>query len=157
CGPLFSQALIDALGPTRHPEAPIEDRHRNLAFATQAVYEDGFFHLLNVLQRRNRNTAVALAGGCAYNSVAYGKNKDRTRFTKCYLQAAAGDAGGAIGAAYAVWHRSGSRASEMTHAFWVPAFSNAELAALLTDHHAAIRAEGCAIEKFADPQHLVET
>ena len=53
CGPLFSQALIDALGPARNPEAPIEDRHRNLAFATQAVYEDGFFNLLNTLQRRN--------------------------------------------------------------------------------------------------------
>ena len=157
CGPLFSQALIDALGPARNPEAPIEDRHRNLAFATQAVYEDGFFNLLNTLQRRNGNTAVALAGGCAYNSVANGKIKDRTRFTKCYLQAAAGDAGGAIGAAYAVWHRSGSRTSEMTHAFWGPSFSNSELAALLTDHHAAIRAEGCTVQKLDDPQELVET
>ena len=157
CGPLFSQALIDALGPARHPDAPIEDRHRNLAFATQAVYEEGFFHLLNTLQRRNGNTAVALAGGCAYNSVANGKIKERTRFTKCYLQAAAGDAGGAIGAAYVVWHRSGSRTSEMTHAFWGPAFSNAELAALLTDHHAAIRAAGCTVQKLDDPQDLVET
>ena len=75
CGPLFSQALVDALGPARRPDAPIEDRHRNLAFATQAVYEDGFFNLLNTLQRRNGNTAVALAGGCAYNSVANGKIK----------------------------------------------------------------------------------
>jgi carbamoyltransferase len=157
CGPLFSQALIDALGPPRRPEAPIEDRHRNLAFATQAVYEDAFFHLLNTLQRRDGNTAIALAGGCAYNSVANGKIKDRTRFTKCYLQAAAGDAGGAIGAAYAVWHRSGSRTSEMTHAFWGPSFNNAELAALLTDHHAAIRAEGCTVQRLDDPQELVET
>ena len=157
CGPLFSQALIDALGPPRRPEAPIEDRHRNLAFATQAVYEDAFFHLLNTLQRRDGNTAIALAGGCAYNSVANGKIKDRTRFTKCYLQAAAGDAGGAIGAAYAVWHRSGSRTSEMTHAFWGPSFNNGELAALLTDHHAAIRAEGCTVQRLDDPQELVET
>src|SRR5262249_41965960 len=41
CGPLFSPVLIDALGPARKPDAPIEDRHRNLACATQAVYEDG--------------------------------------------------------------------------------------------------------------------
>ena len=157
CGALFSPALIDALGPARHSEAPIEDRHRNLAFATQAVYEDGFFHLLNTLHRRNGHTAVALAGGCAYNSVANGKIKDRTGFTQCYLQAAAGDAGGAIGAAYAVWHRRGSRTAAMTHAFWGPAFSNAELAALLTDHHAAIRAEGCSVQKLDDPQDLVAT
>ncbi len=96
-------------GPPRGPDAPIEDRHRNLAWATQAVYEDAFFHLLNTLQRRYGHSAIALAGGCAYNSVANGKIRDRTAFKQCYLQSAAGDAGGAIGAAYAVWHRNGAR------------------------------------------------
>src|ERR1700686_103005 len=50
CGLLFSQALVDALGPPRHADSPIEDRHRHLAWATQAVYEAAFFHLLNTLQ-----------------------------------------------------------------------------------------------------------
>src|SRR6516165_6196155 len=81
CGPLFSPALIDALGPPREPDAPIEDRHRNLAFATQAVYESAFFHLLNTLRQRDGHSAIALAGGCAYNSVANGKIKDRTGFS----------------------------------------------------------------------------
>ena len=133
CGPLFSQALVDALGPPRDPDSPITDRHRNLAFATQAAYEDAFFHLLNTLQRRYRHTAVALAGGCAYNSVANGKIRDRTAFTQCYLQSAAGDAGGAIGAAYAVWHRAGARTAPMTHAYWGPSFTDAEIGALLDD------------------------
>jgi carbamoyltransferase len=157
CGALFSQALVDSLGPARQPDAPIEERHRNLAFATQAVYEQALFHLLNTLQRRNGHSAVALAGGCAYNSVANGKITDRTGFTKSYLQAAAGDAGGAIGAAYAVWHQTGARTAEMTHAFWGPAFGNAELAALLAEHRAAIDAEGCAVQTFADDKALVET
>jgi carbamoyltransferase len=157
CGALFSQALIDALGPARHPDAPIEERHRNLAFATQAVYEQAFFHLLNTLQRRNGYTAVALAGGCAYNSVANGKITDRTGFTKSYLQAAAGDAGGAIGAAYAVWHQTGARTSQMTHAFWGPEFSNAEIDALLVEHRAALESEGCAVQTFDDDKELVET
>jgi carbamoyltransferase len=157
CGALFSQALVDSLGPARQPDAPIEERHRNLAFATQAVYEQAFFHLLNTLQRRNGHIAVALAGGCAYNSVANGKITDRTGFTKSYLQAAAGDAGGAIGAAYAVWHQTGARTAEMTHAFWGPSFDNAELAALLNEHRAAIEAEGCAVQTFADDKELVET
>ena len=156
CGPLFSQSLVDALGPARSPDAPIEDRHRNLAFATQAVYEDGFFHLLNTLQKRDGHTAIALAGGCAYNSVANGKIKDRTGFTKSYLQSAAGDAGGAIGAAYAVWHRAGIRTSQMTHAFWGPAFTNPELVALLADRRTAIESEGCTVEKFENDQELVE-
>jgi carbamoyltransferase len=157
CGALFSQALVDSLGPARQPDAPIEERHRNLAFATQAVYEQAFFHLLNTLQQRNGHSAVALAGGCAYNSVANGKITGRTGFTKSYLQAAAGDAGGAIGAAYAVWHQTGARTAEMTHAFWGPSFSNSELAALLAEHRAAIEAEGCAVQTFTDDKELVET
>jgi carbamoyltransferase len=156
CGLLFSPTLVDALGPARNPDAPIEDRHRNLAFATQTVYEDSFFHLLNTLHRRNGHTAIALAGGCAYNSVANGKIKDRTTFTKCYLQSAAGDAGGAIGAAYAVWHRTGTRTSEMTHAFWGPAFTNAELTALVAEHRAAIKDEGCTVQKLDNETELVE-
>jgi carbamoyltransferase len=157
CGALFSQALVDTLGPARQPDAPIEERHRNLAFATQAVYERAFFHLLNTLQQRHGYSAVALAGGCAYNSVANGKITERTGFKKSYLQAAAGDAGGAIGAAYAVWHQTGARTAEMTHAFWGPSFDNAELAALLAEHRAGIAAEGCAVQTFADDKALVET
>src|SRR5262249_7970581 len=125
CGPLFSQAIIDALGPARQPDAPIEDRHRNLAFATQAVYEGAFFNLLNTLQQRNGNTAIALAGGCAYNSVANGKIKDRTRFAKCYLQAAAGDAGGAVWRGFSGLHRRGSRASDMSQTLFGPALTSA--------------------------------
>jgi carbamoyltransferase len=155
CAALFSQTLIDALGPPRKPEAPIEDRHRNLAFATQAVYEDGFFHLLNTLQRRHGHTAIALAGGCAYNSVANGKIKERTPYKESYLQSAAGDAGGAIGAAYAVWHRTGARSSVMRHAYWGPSFSDAELSALLVQRAELIKAEGCLIQLLADENELV--
>ena len=155
CGPLFSQALIEALGPPRNPDAPIEARHRNLAFATQAVYEDAFFHLLNVLQSRYRESAIALAGGCAYNSVANGKIKDRTAFRQIYLQSAAGDAGGAIGAALAVWHRTGGRTAPMTHAFWGPSFSDAECAALLEERRTAIDAEGCSVNRVDDEKELV--
>jgi carbamoyltransferase len=157
CGPLFSQALVDALGPPRDPDSPIADRHRNLAWATQAAYEDAFFHLLNTLQRRYGHTAVALAGGCAYNSVANGKIRDRTAFKHCYLQSAAGDAGGAIGAAYAVWHRTGARAPEMTHAFWGPSFTDAELGTLLGNRRAAIEAERCSVRHIDDEKDLVET
>jgi len=157
CAPLFSQALVEELGLARHPDAPLEARHRHLAFATQAVYEDAFFNLLTSLHNRYRHRAIALAGGCAYNSVANGKIKDRTAFRQCYLPSAAGDAGGAIGAALAVWHRSGARAAPMTHAFWGPSFSDAEHAALLAERRAAIDAEGCAVHRVDDEKKLVGT
>ena len=141
CGSLFSQTLVDMLGPPRTPDAPIEDWHRNLAWATQAVYEDVFFHLLDTLQRRYGHSAVALAGGCAYNSVANGKLRRRTKFKQCYLQSAAGDAGGAIGAAYVVWHRSGGRTAPVTHAFWGPSFAAKDIDALLVQRGVEIAAQ----------------
>jgi carbamoyltransferase len=156
CGRLFSQVLTDALGPPRNPDSPITDRHRNLAWATQAAYEDAFFHLLNTLQRRYGHAAIALAGGCAYNSVANGKIRDRTAFQQCYLQSAAGDAGGAIGAAYAVWHRAGARSSQMTHAYWGPSFTDAEIATLLADRRAAIEAEHCTVRHVGAEIELVD-
>ncbi len=157
CDPLFSPAFADALGPPRQPGSPLENRHRNLAWATQAVYEDAFFHLLNALQRRYGLTTLALAGGCAYNSVANGKIRDRTAFKRCYLQPAAGDAGGAIGAAYAVWHRHGARSAEMTHASWGPSFADTDLYALLADQQAALAAAGCSQHRIDDEKELVET
>jgi carbamoyltransferase len=156
CGALYSQSLVEALGPPRRPDEPIEDRHRNLAWATQAVYEDAFFHLLTVLHHRYGCKAVALAGGCAYNSVANGKIRDRTLFTQSYLQSAAGDAGGAIGAAYVVWHRNGQRTGPMTHAFWGPSFTDIELGKLLADRRYAIEAEDCNVREIADEKELFE-
>ena len=156
CGPLFSQGLVEALGPPRSSDAPISDRHRNLAWATQAAYEDAFFHLLNALQRRYGQTAIALAGGCAYNSVANGKIRDRTAFRHCYLQSAAGDAGGAIGAAYAVWHRNGARTAPMTHAFWGPSFTDNDIGVLLNDRRAAIEAGRCSVRRVDDEKELVD-
>jgi carbamoyltransferase len=150
CGPLFSPGLVGELGPPRSPDSPIEDRHRNLAWATQAAYEDGFFHLLTTLQRRYGHTAVALAGGCAYNSVANGKIRERTSFKQCYLQSAAGDAGGAIGAAYAVWHRNGTRMPAMKHAFWGPSFSDSELGAFLAERRTDIQSEHCSVHHIAN-------
>ena len=156
CGPLFSQGLVEALGPPRSSDAPISDRHRNLAWATQAAYEDAFFHLLNALQRHYGQTAIALAGGCAYNSVANGKIRDRTAFRHCYLQSAAGDAGGAIGAAYAVWHRNGARTAPMTHAFWGPSFTDNDIGVLLNDRRAAIEAGRCSVRRVDDEKELVD-
>src|ERR1051325_3789747 len=69
------------------------------------MYEEAFFALLNALHRKYRCNNLALSGGCAMNSVANGKVYLKTPFKKMYLPAAAGDAGGAIGAAFVVRHQ----------------------------------------------------
>ena len=92
-GDLFSPALEQLLGPRRHPADPLEDRHHDIARSAQALYEEAFFNLLDVLQKRCGLTDLALAGGCAMNSVANGKVRRMTPFRRVYVQAAAGDAG----------------------------------------------------------------
>ncbi len=88
------------------------------------MYEEAFFHLIKELQRKSGLTDIALSGGRAMNSVANGKIRRLTNFRRVYVQAAAGDAGGAIGAAYTVWHRmGGARSFVMNHAYWGPAFN----------------------------------
>ena len=158
CGELFSEELEHALGPRRAPDEPLTDRHRDLAFATQAVFEEALFHLLNSLATRYQSDALVLAGGCAYNSVANGKIYQRTRFKRCYLQSAAGDAGGAIGAAYAVWHRTGGRRCQpMTHAYWGPGYGDDALAACVEAQRAELAAQDCNIRQVGSDAELTET
>ena len=154
-GDLFSPALEALLGPRRGPTDPIEDRHRDIARSVQGMYEEAFFHLIGHLQSATGLTDLALAGGCAANSVANGKVRRLTPFKRVYVQSAAGDAGGSIGAAYAVWHQlGGDRSFVMDHASWGPQFSADEIAALIAERGDDIARAGCAVEEIADENAL---
>jgi carbamoyltransferase len=131
------------------------DHHRDIARSVQAMYEEAFFHLVLPLQRRSGLTTIALAGGCAMNSVANGKIRRVTPFQRVYVQSAAGDAGGAIGAAFAVWHQQGGgRSFVMDHAYWGPSFGQDAIAALLTGQRAQITEKSCSVEELADEAEL---
>ena len=67
------RARASCSGRAREPDEPLEQRHRDIARSVQAMYEEAFFHLLDALHERYRTDALALAGGCAFNSVANGK------------------------------------------------------------------------------------
>jgi carbamoyltransferase len=152
---LFSPALEELLGPRRQPSAALEDRHRDIARSVQAMYEEAFFHLVGTLQRRYGVTDITLAGGCAANSVANGKIRRETGFRRVYVQSAAGDAGGAIGAAFALWTRlGGARSFVMDHAYWGPQFRTGEIAGLVSARRAEIAAAGCTIEEIPEERVL---
>ncbi|NKC13382.1 MAG: carbamoyltransferase [Gammaproteobacteria bacterium] len=156
-GRLFSERLELQLGPARHGEEPIEARHKAIAFATQHLYETAFFHLLRALQARHLSKTVVLAGGCAMNSLANGKITTQTPFERVYVQPAAGDAGGAIGAAFAVLKRKGQsmKASTMTHAYYGPQAAPSEVVDTLAEHGAELRARGMHLKHFAEEAALV--
>ncbi len=146
-GPLYSRALEELLGPPRRFEEALTQRHMDIARSVQTVYEEAFFNLLNHVHARHGADRLALAGGCAMNSVANGKVALRTPFKHVYVQSAAGDAGGAIGAAFAAWSRiSGEKRSfVMDHAFWGPQFSEGEISELLRSSAQNLERAGCSV------------
>jgi carbamoyltransferase len=130
--------------------------HHDLARSIQAMFEEAVFHLYRKLHARHGTDAIVIAGGCAFNSVANGRLYANTPFKRSYIQSAAGDAGGAIGAAYALWQReTGKRAAApMTHAYWGPAFDGEAIGATLDAARAEIAAAGCTVEKIAEEGEL---
>ena len=107
-GDLFSPAMEELLGPRRR-SVPLESRHHDIARSVQVMYEEAFFHLITNLQKRTGLTDIALAGGCAANSVANRQDRRQTQYKRVYVQSAAGDAGGAIGAGVYPMAKAGRR------------------------------------------------
>ena len=172
-GTLFSPALADLLGPPRAPDDPLDQRHRDIARSVQAMYEEAFFHLIDALHARHRLDSLTLAGGCAMNSVANGKVLRQSPYSRVYIQSAAGDAGGAIGAAMHVWHQAAGAAVAATpketvclagdplpgrhvmqHAYLGPAATDAEIRTLIEARAAAIADGGCVVEHIASEADL---
>ncbi|PYI88143.1 MAG: carbamoyltransferase [Verrucomicrobia bacterium] len=151
-GILYTSELENLLGPARKKGEDLTPRHQDIARSTQAMYEEAFFHLLNALHQRYQCDSLALAGGCAMNSVANGKVYQRAPFKKVYIPAAAGDAGGAIGGAFVVWeslNQNGAR-FHMDHGYWGPEFDSQNLDRLLGSMTAEIKAEHCVVEESSD-------
>tara|TARA_B110000971_G_scaffold178837_1_gene184879 strand:- start:163 stop:1905 length:1743 start_codon:yes stop_codon:yes gene_type:complete len=156
-GKLFSEGLLDLLGPVRQKGEELNQRHYDIARSVQAMYEEAFFHLLNVIHSQHGSDCLALAGGCAMNSVANGKVYKQTPFKKMYIQSAAGDAGGAIGAAFSVWHKLGGRRDYvMNHAYWGPGFSDADFDTLLTANKDNLEGQDCIVTHIPDEGTLCE-
>jgi carbamoyltransferase len=159
-GTLYSQALVELLGPARGAAEALTQRHRDIARSVQAMYEEAFFHLLAHLHGRYQLDALCLAGGCAMNSVANGKVYARSPFRRLYVQAAAGDAGGAIGAALVAWQRvrkgAGAARSPMTHAYYGPEFTDAEIGAAIDVRADELERQGCVRSHVENEKELCE-
>ena len=127
-GKMFSPEMSRLLGPVRHPDEPLEQRHKNLASSLQARLEEVYLGMLRKLAKETGLKSVCLAGGVAFNCVANGKIFDSTGFENVYVHPAAGDGGLSVGAAFHVWHQilDQPRAFVMNHAYWGPGYSRDE-------------------------------
>jgi carbamoyltransferase len=92
-------------GPPRRPEADLEQRHMDLAASIQAVTEEVLLRVGRAVHRQTGMKHLVLAGGVALNCVANGRLLREGPFEDLWIQPAAGDAGGALGAALFVWHQ----------------------------------------------------
>jgi carbamoyltransferase len=97
---------FDALfgGKPRDPKERLTQRHMDLAASVQAVTEEVMLRMTRELARTYALPNLCIAGGVALNCVANGKILRDAKFKNLWMQPAAGDAGGALGAALAAWH-----------------------------------------------------
>ncbi len=105
-GLTMTNERFDALfgGPPRRAESPVSQREMDLAASIQAVTEEVILRLARTLHRETGEENLCLAGGVALNCVANGRVLREGPFKRLWIQPAAGDAGGAIGAAAIAWY-----------------------------------------------------
>jgi carbamoyltransferase len=136
-GLTMTNGRFDALfgGPARKPDELLTPRHMDLAASVQAVTEEIVLRLARALSRESGLPNLCLAGGVALNCVANGKVLRDGAFKRIWIQPAAGDAGGAIGAALSAYHLQaggartlGNELDGMSGGYLGPVYSDADIA-----------------------------
>jgi carbamoyltransferase len=120
-------------GPPRTPESPITQREMDLARSIQEVTEETMLRLSRTVHRETGASNLCLAGGVALNCVGNGRILREGPYDALWIQPASGDAGGAVGAAFSIWHqyegnpRCVGGSDAMEGAFLGPAYSPDEV------------------------------
>jgi carbamoyltransferase len=123
--------------PPRAPESPLSQREMDLAASVQAVCEEAMVRLARHAHEKTGQKNLCLAGGVALNCVANGRLLRDGPFDKVWVQPAAGDAGGAVGAALIAWYDAHGKPRDpggrdaMSAAYLGPEFSDDEVEAFL--------------------------
>jgi carbamoyltransferase len=141
-------------GPPRRPEEKIEQRHMDVARSIQRVTEEIMLLLARHARESTGQKNLCMAGGVALNCVANGLIFREKIFEKLWIQPAAGDAGGALGAALAAWHlntgaprRHAVAGDSMQSSLLGPEFSDDEI-------EASLRTNAAVFQKMDEPSLL---
>jgi len=142
-------------GPPRTSKDSIQQRHMDLAASVQTVAEEVMLRMARELHRQTRLRNLVMAGGVALNCVANGKLLREGPFDHIWIQPAAGDAGGALGAALFVWHqllekpRTVNTQDSQKGSLLGPRYSADEIQRLLDG-------QGARYQRFDDEAELLE-
>ncbi len=171
----FGQNLINLLGPPREPESKfftrssgypsyygprpadydsacrLNEHYADVAASIQKVTEELVLDMAKELRRSTGMEKLCMAGGVALNSVANGRILKEAGFTDLFIQPAAGDGGGALGAALYVHNAllGGARSPVMEHAYWGEEYSAGEAAEELGE-------AGAKWEEITDEKKLLD-
>jgi carbamoyltransferase len=132
-------------GSPRNPESPITQKEMDLASSVQAVTEEILLRISRSAKKATGSSNLCLAGGVALNCVANGKLLREKIFDSIWVQPAAGDAGGAIGAAYSAWHdfyekeRPQKTKDALSGSFLGPSFTEEEISQSLKKNSAVCK------------------
>ncbi len=124
-------------GPPRKTESELSQKEMDLACSIQVVVEEVMLRLVRDIQEEFQLNNLCLAGGVALNCVANGRIARETSIEKIWIQPAAGDAGGAVGAALSTWHqyldkpRSVNGTDRMKGSYLGPHYSEEEICTTL--------------------------
>lgn len=120
--------------PTRTPESPLEQFHKDIARSLQDLTDEAMLNLARAAKELTGSNYLCLAGGVALNCVSNGKILRSGMFEDIFIQPASGDAGGALGAALMAWHgmMQGERLPRMEHVFLGKSYSQTEIEDFLT-------------------------
>jgi carbamoyltransferase len=171
----FNSRFVDLFGPPRDPrmhfftsrtrfpsyfgEKPadfaeqcrLNEHYADVAASIQKAIEEIILKLARDLHRRTGLTKLCMAGGVALNSVANGRILNETPFEDLFIQPAAGDSGGALGAALHVYHAllGKPRNFRLEHAYWGKAYSGSEIQSFLDG-------QNIKYERFSDDDKLLD-
>jgi len=127
-------------GPARTPESQVTQKEMDLARSVQDVTEEIMMRMARYVHQQTGQKNLVLAGGCALNCVANGRILREGPFENIWIQPAAGDAGGALGAALFTWYqflsnkREADSVNDFQRASYLgPEFSDEEISAFLTE------------------------
>ena len=153
---MTSARLHDLFGrQPRKPESQIEPFHMDIAASIQEVCEEAVLRITHHAHEVTGMSNLALAGGVALNCVANGRVLREGPFDDLWVQPAAGDAGGSLGAALLAWHHYGGHEREVSTpdaqhgSFLGPEFSNSDIAVYLDG-------EGAVWQQLDDEQQLID-
>jgi carbamoyltransferase len=126
----------------RRPDSEFLSQHLNLAYAIQMITEEIVFKLAKSALQQTGCTNLCMAGGVALNCVANGKLWEQKIFKNIFIQPAAGDAGGALGAALAAYHiyfnkpvNNNSHSDKMRGAYLGPSFNDAHIETIIKKYN----------------------